>query len=212
MKTISVQSLRLEPVKVIRYPRFRDARGYFTEHYRRSDFCGAPELDFLRNVTFVQCNESFSRAGVVRGLHFQWNPCQGKLVRTVMGRMVDMVVDIRKGSPSFGRIVCHDMPAEHGADYAEWIWVPPGFAHGAFFLAETVMEYFCTGEYSPCCEAGLSPLAEDLDWSLCAPALKDLFKGLANGAPLLSEKDRAGHSLQSWQRDPRSDHFVFGPP
>src|SRR5439155_25851733 len=145
-------------IKVIRFGRFRDYRGYFTEHFRRSDLHTHPQTAFLKGVEFVQGNESFSRAGTIRGLHFQWNPYMGKLVRTLSGHMIDLVLDIRKGSPTFGKAVAYEMPANAQDAFGEWIWVPPGFAHGNAFLAETSIEYFCSGEYSPHCEAGISPM------------------------------------------------------
>ena len=104
MKLVEVKSLAIPEVKVLRFARFRDHRGYFTETYRRSDFQNHPALDCFSGVDFVQVNESFSRRGVVRGLHFQWSPYVGKLVRTVHGRMIDLVLDIRHGSPTCGKI------------------------------------------------------------------------------------------------------------
>ena len=168
MKILEVRTLPVPEIKVIRFGRFRDERGYFTEPYRRSDV-DAIRTEFLAGLSFPQVNESCSRAGVVRGLHFQWNPFMGKLVRTISGRMVDLVLDIRLDSPTLGKIVAYDMPASREADCSEWIWVPPGFAHGNLFTEETIIEYFCTGEYSPGNEAAVSPLAADLDWSLCEP-------------------------------------------
>ncbi len=96
MKLLKVKTLQIEAIKVISFARFCDHRGYFTEHYQKSDFENYSEMDFIKNVQFVQCNESFSKMGTIRGLHFQWNPYMGKLVRTLAGRMVDMVIDIRK--------------------------------------------------------------------------------------------------------------------
>ena len=96
MKIIEVKCLAIPDVKVIRFGRFRDHRGYFTEPFRKSDFAHHPEMGFMKGVEFFQANESFSNAGVIRGLHFQWNPYMGKLVRTIAGRMVDLVLDIRK--------------------------------------------------------------------------------------------------------------------
>jgi len=209
MKIIEVWSLAIPDVKVIRFARFSDSRGYFTETYRRSDFAARDDLGSLREADFVQANESYSRPGVIRGLHFQWNPYMGKLVRTLAGRMVDLVLDIRKGSPSLGKIIAYDMPASPDTEFSEWIWVPPGFAHGNFFTEPTLIEYFCTGQYSPGCEAGISPLAADLDWSLCQPALKELFDQVAQ-QPVISDKDRHGLTLQQWLADPRSEQFLFG--
>ena len=165
MKVVDVYELPMRDVKVVRFARFRDERGYFTETFRRSAVAATAAAGFLHDLSFPQSNESLSRAGVVRGLHFQWQPYMGKLVRTVSGRMVDLVLDVRLGSPTFGTILAHDMPARHDDETSEWIWVPPGFAHGNFFTEESVIEYLCTGEYSQGNEAGISPVAEDINWS-----------------------------------------------
>ena len=210
MKIIEVKSLAIEAVKVIRFGRFGDNRGYFTEVYRKSDFEENPALNFMRGVEFVQANESCSKKGTVRGLHFQWNPYIGKLIRTLSGRMVDMVLDIRKGSPTFGKIICYDMPTANSDDYNEWIWVPPGFAHGNFFDRETRIEYFCSGSYNPKCEAGISPLSADIDWSLCDKKLKKMFDEIVPGTNLITDKDKNGFSVESWQADKKSDNFIFG--
>ena len=125
--------------------------------------------------------------------------------------MIDMVLDIRKGSPTFGKIIGYDMPADPDADFGEWIWVPPGFAHGNFFTQESQIEYFCSGEYNPECESGISPLAPDIDWSLFDSELKKEFEAIASPAALpnalMSEKDRKGHSLSSWMADSNSNQF-----
>ena len=207
MKIVAVQSLAIPDAKVIRFGRFGDHRGYFTETFRRSSI--EAQAPFLRGVQFLHANESYSHPNVVRGLHFQWNPYMGKLVRTSLGRMIDLVLDIRQDSPTYGRIVAYDMPARHTDDYGEWIWVPPGFAHGNVFTEPTQIVYLCSGEYSPGCEAGISPLTADLDWSACDPALKAIFDRAAAG-PTMSDKDRNGLTLSAWGSDPRRENFVFG--
>jgi dTDP-4-dehydrorhamnose 3,5-epimerase len=209
MKILGVEQLVLPEIKVIRFARFRDERGYFTEHFRKSDLQTNPLTPFMRGVEFVQTNESFSRAGTVRGLHFQWNPYMGKLVRTLHGHMVDLVLDIRKGSPNFGRAIAYDMPSSTDEDFNEWIWVPPGFAHGNVFLEDTSIEYFCSGEYSPGNEAGISPLADDIDWSLCDGGLRETFQDVASGSPLITDKDRNGLSVAAWEGDERSKNFTY---
>jgi dTDP-4-dehydrorhamnose 3,5-epimerase len=210
MKILSVKSLVIPEIKVIRFARFSDIRGYFTETFRKSDFANHPEMQFMKDVQFVQCNESFSLPNTIRGLHFQWNPYMGKLVRTISGHMIDLVLDIRKGSPFFGRAIAYDMPVSSTSDYTEWIWVPAGFAHGNFFTKETLIEYFCSGEYSAGCEAGISPLAKDIDWSLCEPALKKLFNEIATKTRLITDKDRNSFSLAQWLKDERSNNFIYG--
>lgn len=210
MKILSITPLAIPDIKIIRFARFRDNRGFFTEPFRQSDIDGRPELAGLAGRRPVQVNESYSRSGVVRGLHFQWNPFMGKLVRTVSGRMVDIVLDIRKDSLTLGKALLYDMPEDPEGDAGEWIWVPPGFAHGNFFTRETRIEYFCTGEYSPGCEAGISPWSSDIDWSLCGTQILTEWNGLAADGFIASDKDRAGLSLAAWLSDPRSDVFYCG--
>lgn len=209
MKIVDVKELAIPEVKVIRFARFPDHRGYFTEQYRFSDFESGADTPFMRGVRFLQANESFSRPGVVRGLHFQWDPYMGKLVRTIRGHMIDVVLDIRLGSPTYGKIIAYDMPVTGDEDFSDWIWVPPGFAHGNTFPEETVIEYYCSGEYSPGNEAGLSPIAPDLDWSLCDPSLRDQFQVIAHSTPLMSDKDRLGLTLADWTADERSANFRY---
>jgi len=131
--------LEIPDVVLVRYKRFEDARGFFAELYKRTDFLaeGVP-------YDFVQVNLSFSRRGVVRGLHYQLRPLeQGKLVYVVSGRVLDVAVDIRRGSPWFGKYVAVEL--EPGVA----LWVPPGFAHGFQALEDAYFLYLVTKEYSP---------------------------------------------------------------
>ncbi|MDR1536105.1 MAG: dTDP-4-dehydrorhamnose 3,5-epimerase family protein [Planctomycetota bacterium] len=207
MKIISIRELPIPAVKIVRFARFADGRGYFTEPYRHGDLAGPAGLADFAAAGVVQANESRSRPGVIRGLHFQWNPFMGKLVRTLDGRMLDLILDIRKDSPSLGKIIAVDMPAREEGNWDEWLWIPPGFAHGNLFLADTRIEYLCTGEYSPGCEAGISPFAEDLDWSLADPEARECFREYVGGKAIISEKDAKGLSLGQWLADPRSKEF-----
>ncbi|MBN1663345.1 MAG: dTDP-4-dehydrorhamnose 3,5-epimerase family protein [Deltaproteobacteria bacterium] len=210
MKIISIKDFNIPDVKIIRFARFCDQRGYFSESFRDSDFYNNPEMEFMKGMAFVQMNESYSRLLTIRGLHFQWNPFMGKLVRTLRGRMVDLMLDIRKGSSTFGMASMYDMPACLERDYTEWIWVPPGFAHGNFFTEDSQIEYLCTGEYSPGCEAGISPLAKDINWSLADGSLKKEFDSIAVKTTLMTDKDRDGFSLKAWLNDDRSGNFIYG--
>ncbi|MBU0618618.1 dTDP-4-dehydrorhamnose 3,5-epimerase family protein [Patescibacteria group bacterium] len=205
MKSLKLNSLVFPEVKVVRFGRYRDERGYFAETFRRSDF---DQTGFLKETNLFQSNESYSQTNVIRGLHFQWNPYMGKLVRTMFGHMVDLILDIRLGSPNFGRIIAYDMPSKPEDDKAEWIWVPPGFAHGNFFLAPTMLEYVCSSEYNPNCEAGISPLATDIDWSKCDQKIKQQFDKIAASA-IMTDKDRQGMNLAAWGKDPRSKNFTY---
>jgi len=211
MKILSVKKLALPEIKVIGFARFKDNRGYFAEPFRKSDITARSELSGAGIGDFVQQNESFSLAHTLRGLHFQWNPYMGKFVRTLSGHMIDIVLDIRKGSPTFGKVLLYDMPSDASSEVGEWIWVPPGFAHGNIFLEPTTIEYLCTGEYSPGCEACISPLSQDLDWSGVETHLRASFSSISASPDVhISDKDRAGMSLADWSNDIRSSHFVYG--
>ncbi len=208
MEILSVTPLALPEIRVVRFGRFFDARGYFTESFNQQDFNVHPSLPFLSGERFVQSNESYSRAGTLRGLHFQWDPPQGKLVRTLHGQMIDIVVDLRKGSPNRGRGIMYDLTSDEDSGYGEWIWVPPGFAHGTWFPRASRIEYLCSAAYNPRAEGAITPLSDELDWSLCDAALRTHFSTfVASEALLMSDKDRAGMSLTRWLTDPRAEEF-----
>lgn len=155
--------------------RFGDRRGYFSEVFRDLWF-----RENVADVTFVQENQSFSAAsGTVRGLHFQLGPfAQGKLVRCVAGAIFDVAVDIRRGSPSYGRWVGAELSAANGAQ----IWLPAGFAHGFVTLEPgTVVQYKVTAPYSARDERGVS--WNDPDIGIAWP--------VAESDAVLSDRDRA---------------------
>lgn len=164
---------------VILEPRvFSDARGYFFESYSKREFDKK-----VRPVTFVQDNESMSSKGVIRGLHFQRPPyTQSKLVRCVKGRVLDVAVDIRKGSPTYGRHVAVELSEDNHRQF----FVPRGFAHGFAVLSDiAVFQYKCDNYYHPESEAGIS-IADDslgIDWPI------------ALSEAILSEKDLRHGSL-----------------
>jgi dTDP-4-dehydrorhamnose 3,5-epimerase len=208
MKILDIKYLEIPDIKVIRFGRFLDHRGYFTEQFRKSDIVNSG-VESLKNVEFVQGNHSYSKKGVIRGMHFQWNPYMGKLIRTLSGNMTDLVLDIRKDSPSFGKAIGYEMPSSEERNYDEWIWVPPGFAHGNFFTEDSNIEYLCSGEYSQGCEAGISPLAKDIDWSLCNTGIRKVFNIIAEPPNLMTDKDKNGLSLEEWAKNEKSDNFIY---
>ena len=209
MKILDVKSLKIPDIKVIEFGKFSDNRGYFTEQFRKSDLMSHQDLPSLKNIEFVQANQSYSKEGVVRGMHLQWNPYMGKLVRTLFGNMVDLILDVRKESPSYGKMIAYDMPSSIEKDTEEWIWIPPGFAHGNLFPKPSMIEYLCSGEYSPGCEAGISPLAKDIDWSLCDSKLKKEFDKAISGTLIMTDKDKYGLSLKDWENHEGSSNFVY---
>ena len=151
----------LQGVCIVEPDVFRDARGYFFESYSQARFDAA-----VRPVRFVQDNESKSRYGVLRGLHFQrGRAAQSKLVRVVKGMVLDVAVDIRRGSPTFGRYVAVELSAENKRQ----LFVPRGFAHGFSVLSdEAVFQYKCDNPYAPESEGAVAwnDPAIGIDWRL----------------------------------------------
>lgn len=167
----------IEGVVIIEPRIFTDARGYFFESFSERDFCKE-----VREIKFVQDNESKSSYGVMRGLHFQRPPfTQSKLVRVIKGAVLDVAVDIRKGSPTYGKHVAVELTEDNHRQF----FVPRGFAHGFAVLSdEAIFQYKCDNFYAPEADGGISILDESLgiDWRI--PMDK----------AILSEKDTK-HSL-----------------
>lgn len=165
-------------VKIIEPDIFRDARGYFCETYNAERYRAAGIT-----AEFIQDNESCSSRGVLRGLHWQAGAhCQAKLVRVIRGAVWDVAVDIRKGSPTFGKSVSCELTAENGRQF----FIPRGFAHGFVVLEDnTLFSYKCDNLYCPASERGLK--YDD-------PALGIVYPNPGR-AFLLSEKDLKHPSL-----------------
>ena len=151
----------IEGLVIIEPKIFKDARGYFFESFSQREFD-----EKVRKINFVQDNESMSGYGVMRGLHFQWPPfTQSKLVRCVKGRVLDVAVDIRKGSPTYGRHMAIELSEENHRQF----FVPRGFAHGFAVLSKTaVFQYKCDNFYTPEADSGISLQDESLgiDWRI----------------------------------------------
>jgi dTDP-4-dehydrorhamnose 3,5-epimerase len=189
----TVETTAIPEVLIVRPRLFADERGWFTEVLQADAFAdlgvGLPER-------FVQVNQSRSVRGVLRGLHFQWDPPQGKLMRVVTGRAFMVAVDIRPGSPTLGRAVT----LEASSDEPVLFWAPASFARGFAALSDVAeIEYFCTATYNPACETGIR-------WD--DPAL-----GIAwpVDEPLVSPKDAAAGMLADWLARPESGAFAFVP-
>lgn len=166
--------LRIPEVVHIIPKKFGDNRGYFMETFKESLF-----QEHVGPIRFVQDNQSFSaEVGTVRGLHFQLLPkAQGKLVSCTAGRLLDVAVDIRQGSPTYGQYVSAELTAENG----EQLWVPAGFAHGFCTLVpDTIISYKVTDYYSPEHDRGLlwNDPAIGIDWPV------------SGDTAILSDKDR----------------------
>ena len=179
---MEVIKTELEGVVIIEPKIFRDARGYFFESFSRKEF-----EEKVRKIAFVQDNESMSSYGVMRGLHFQLPPfTQSKLVRCVKGKVLDVAVDIRKGSPTFGKHVSVELSEDNHRQF----FVPRGFAHGFAVLSETaVFQYKCDNFYAPQADGGISILDDSLgiDWKL--PTDKVILSEKDTKHPLLKDFD-----------------------
>ena len=161
---------------------FSDSRGYFFESYSQKEFD-----EKIGPIRFVQDNESYSSYGVLRGLHFQKPPfAQSKLVRVISGRVLDVAVDIRKGSPTYGQHVAVELSGENHRQF----FIPRGFAHGFVVLSETALfQYKCDNFYAPQSEGAIAWDDPDLaiDWRIPADRI------------LLSEKDRSHPLLKDME-------------
>ena len=151
----------IEGVVIIEPRIFKDARGYFFESFSQREFD-----EKVGKIQFVQDNESMSSYGVMRGLHFQRPPyAQSKLVRCVKGAVLDVAVDIRKGSPTYGQHVAVELTEENHRQF----FIPQGFAHGFVVLSETAMfQYKCDNFYHPEADGEISILDKslDIDWHI----------------------------------------------
>ena len=158
---MEVIKTEIEGVVIIEPRLFKDERGYFFESFSQRDFDKQ-----VRTIHFVQDNESKSSYGVLRGLHFQKPPfAQSKLVRVIKGAVLDVAVDIRKGSPTFGQHVAVELTEDNHRQF----FIPKGFAHGFAVLSETaIFQYKCDEFYHPEADGGISILDDSLgiDWRI----------------------------------------------
>ena len=172
MKT---QTTEIEGIVIVEPQVFGDSRGYFMETYQKEKYAAAGI-----NVTFVQDNESMSRYGVIRGLHYQAEPfAQAKLIRVVAGRVLDVAVDIRKDSPTYGKVFTLELSSENKLQ----LFLPHGIAHGFAVLSETaIFTYKCDNFYAPQYERTIcyDDPALNIDWKIPIESR------------IISEKDRKG--------------------
>lgn len=171
----------IEGVVIVEPKVFGDERGYFMESYSERDF----EVHTGLNVRFVQDNESCSKRGVLRGLHFQKEPyAQAKLVRVVRGRVLDVAVDIRPQSPTFGKYVMTEL----SGDNHRQMFIPKGFAHGYVVLEDdTVFQYKCDEFYHPEAEGGIAWNDPQIGIEWCVEECDVILSEKDKNRPLLSE-------------------------
>jgi dTDP-4-dehydrorhamnose 3,5-epimerase len=188
----TVEPTTIPEVLVVRPRVFQDDRGWFSEVFQAEAFAGLGLPD-----RFAQVNQSRSTGGVIRGLHFQWDPPQGKLMRVVTGRAFMVAVDIRPGSPTLGRCVT----LEASADEPVLFWAPASFARGFAALSDVAeIEYFCTAAYSPACETGIR--WDDPALAIAWPVER----------PRLSPRDAVAGTLADWLARPESATFAYRAP
>jgi dTDP-4-dehydrorhamnose 3,5-epimerase len=185
---LEVESRPLKDIAVIVPELYQDDRGFFMETYRADQFreLGLP-------IDFVQDNHSRSVKGVLRGLHFQWDPPMGKLMRVPFGSAFLVAVDLRKDSPTLGRWAGVECSAENRRQ----VWAPAGFARGFCVLSDAAeIQYKCTGMYNGKAESGIlwNDPAIGINWPVTDP--------------ILSEKDTRARTLADWLASPESNFFV----
>ena len=177
---MNIEKQSLDNVLLLKPKVFKDKRGYFFESYRDSVF---KENNF--NIEFVQDNETFSKnAGIIRGLHYQLGKPQGKLIHVVSGAIIDVIVDIRLGSPDFGKSI----KIRLDSDLHNMVYIPEGFAHGYLVLEErTIIQYKCTNYYDPTSEFGIrwDDIDLNISWDVTDPIISDRDKNL----PQLKEQN-----------------------
>lgn len=189
-----VRRTSIPEVLVIEHDVFEDERGFFMEAYRADHF--EEHADLGLPSQFVQLNHSRSARGVTRGLHFQWDPPVGKLMRVVVGEAFVVAVDIRPGSPTLGQHESIIATAENKLQ----LWAPASFARGFCTLSEFAeVEYLTTGIYNPETESGVrwDDPAIGIDWPV--------------REPVLSARDAAAQSLDAWLSRPEAQHFRHAP-
>jgi dTDP-4-dehydrorhamnose 3,5-epimerase len=186
---IKIESRHLRDVVVLLPEVFQDSRGFFMETFREDQFkaLGLP-------THFVQDNHSRSTKGVLRGLHFQWDPPMGKLMRVTMGSAFLVAVDIRKGSPTLGQWI----GVEASVENRRQVWAPAGFARGFCVLSDVAeIQYKCTGIYSNKGESGIR-------WDDPKIGIKWPITDI-----VLSDKDRNAQSLEQWLSRPEASNFSY---
>ncbi|MBF0288325.1 MAG: dTDP-4-dehydrorhamnose 3,5-epimerase [SAR324 cluster bacterium] len=189
---VKVTRTDIPDLLVISHQVFEDERGFFMEVFRKDLFeeQGLP-------TNFVQCNHSRSSRGVIRGLHFQWEPPMGKMMRVIHGTAFLVAVDIRKNSPTLGKWWGEEISAKN----KKQIWAPAGFARGFCVLSDFAeIQYFCTGVYNPSAESGI--LWNDPEIGVQWPAVEN---------PNLSVKDKEAQTLSEWLQTETSEHFQYKP-
>ncbi len=187
---MQIKSTPLRDVQVITPKIFEDQRGFFIESWRQDTFREELDLD----LDFVQDNHSRSGQNVVRGLHFQWEPAMGKLMRVTRGRAFLVAVDIRPASPSLGRWFGLEVSEENKL----LVWAPAGFARGFCALSTiTDIQYKGTGVYNPQGESGIlwNDPAIGIKWPVTDP--------------ILSDKDRQAQTLAQWLERPEASNFPY---
>jgi dTDP-4-dehydrorhamnose 3,5-epimerase len=186
---VTVESEHLNGLVVVVPEVYEDERGFFMEVFRADQFkaLGLPH-------EFVQDNHSRSQKGVLRGLHFQYDPPMGKLMRVTYGSAYLVAVDIRKGSPTLGQWFGIEVSAQN----KKQVWAPAGFARGFYTLSDFAeIQYKCTGIYSSTGESGI--LWNDPEIGVQWP----------DSNPTLSGKDQKAQTLAQWLETPESDHFKY---
>ena len=186
---IKIEKTSIDDVVIVSHSTFEDDRGFFMEVFHKDIFAKAG-----LHINVVQQNHSRSTKNVLRGLHYQWDPPMGKLMRVTLGIAFFVAVDIRIGSPTLGKyfsVILKDSDRKQ-------VWAPAGFARGFYVLSEYAeIQYSCTGTYNDDSESGIA-------WNDPAIGIKWPTEN-----PILSNKDANAQTLDQWLEDPNSKNFKF---
>lgn len=192
MAQFDIETTALDGIVVIRLQLFRDRRGYFLESFNTTALSamGLP-------TSFVQDNVSASHRGVIRGMHFQWDPPQGKLLSVLYGRIQLVELDIRPDSPHCGKYWTRELRDED----PRLVWIPPGFANGFLVLSDSaIVHYKCTAPYNPSAEGSIR-------WNDPTLAIPWTLEEITE--PITSERDAHGMTLDAWLSHPAAHRFSY---
>lgn len=166
--------------KIFSLIQYNDHRGFFLENYSRI-------MDERLNINFKQDNLSFSKKGTIRGLHYQWDKPMGKMVTVISGKIIDYIVDIRSGSPTFGNVYSFEISDDDRAA----LWIPAGYAHGFEAIEDSYVHYKCSEFYNPNCEGSINFFDKEL-------SIK--YKTKLNDV-IMSERDKNALSFKEYKKD-----------
>lgn len=187
----SVKNLDESKAKLFHCPCFFDKRGAFSELFKHSDFNRFINPDLNNVFSIKQINESFSIENTFRGLHYQTNQPQGKIIRCLKGKIIDFFLDIDPNSENYANIFSIELSEQINNEYYECLWLPPGYAHGFLAIKNAIVQYLCTEEWDLQTSKEVSIFSDDISWKYINIKHYELLMNLyKNSELILSDKDK----------------------